>query len=82
LGALISYTSKCSFLDNEPVEKHDVYMGNRSKRGLFITSKGVKINADVNGSANILRKVVGDVVGNNNQPIVGLMLNPLKINFF
>ena len=51
-----SYTSKCSFLDNEPIEKHDTYKGKRVKRGLFRTSKGYLINADVNGAANILVK--------------------------
>ncbi len=51
-----SYTSKCSYLDNEPVKKHDTYKGKRVKRGLFKTSKGYLINADTNGSANILVK--------------------------
>ena len=51
-----SYTSKCSYLDNEPVKKHDTYKGKRVKRGLFRTSQGYLINADVNGSANILVK--------------------------
>jgi len=51
-----SYTSKCSFLDNEPIKKHDVYKGKRVKRGLFRTSNGYLINADTNGAANILVK--------------------------
>lgn len=55
-----SYTSKCSFLDNEPIEKHASYLGKRVKRGLFKSSTGQLINADVNGSLNILRKVMGD----------------------
>lgn len=55
-----SYTSKCSFLDNEPLGKHDNYKGKRISRGLFKTSKGRLINADLNGSLNILRKVFGD----------------------
>ena len=50
------YTSKCSFLDNEPIKKHDTYKGKRVKRGLFRTSQGYLINADTNGSANILVK--------------------------
>lgn len=53
-----SYTSKCSALDKEPIGKHDAYMGKRIKRGLFQSSKGIKINADVNGAMNIMRKVV------------------------
>lgn len=54
-----SYTSKCSFLDNEAIKKQKVYKGKRLKRGLFKSSKGILINADVNGSLNILKKVVG-----------------------
>ncbi len=50
------YTSKCSFLDSESIEHHDKYMGKRVKRGLFIASKGTKINSDVQGSYNILVK--------------------------
>lgn len=49
-----AYTSKCSFLDNETVSKHVTYLGKRVKRGLFISNTGIHINADVNGSLNIL----------------------------
>ena len=51
-----SYTSKCSFLDNESVEKHEEYKGSRVKRGLFKTFFGLLCNADINGAANILKK--------------------------
>ena len=53
-----SYTSKCSFLDNETIEKHDTYMGKRVKRGLFKSNNGRLINADLNGALNILRKEI------------------------
>ena len=49
-----AYTSKCSFLDNEIIGKHETYLGKRVNRGLFISSKGIKINADINGSLNIM----------------------------
>ena len=52
-----AYTSKCSFLDEETIQKHDTYKGKRIKRGLFVSNRGVKINADINGSLNIM--VVG-----------------------
>lgn len=52
-----SYTSKCSFLDLEPILKHDQYVGQRVHRGLFRASHGRLINADVNGAYNIIRKV-------------------------
>lgn len=55
-----SYTSKCSALDLEKICKHENYVGKRTKRGLFRTANGTKINADANGAANILRKVIGN----------------------
>lgn len=54
------YTSKCSSLDLEEIKKHETYKGKRIKRGLFKTHNGIKLNADVNGSLNILRKVIGN----------------------
>lgn len=54
-----SYTSKCSFLDDEDVCKHEEYVGKRIKRGLYKASDGRFINADVNGALNILKKVIG-----------------------
>ena len=50
-----AYTSKCSFLDREKISKHDSYVCRRIRRGLFISSNGIMINADVNGSLNIMR---------------------------
>lgn len=51
-----SYTSKCSFIDKEPIQKHSIYLGKRVKRGLFRTLNKNYINADVNGSYNIMKK--------------------------
>ena len=56
-----SYTSKCSSIDLEDVKKHEVYQGSRIKRGLFKSKEGKIINADVNGSLNILRKAVPNI---------------------
>ncbi|MCK9475581.1 MAG: transposase [Candidatus Muirbacterium halophilum] len=72
-----SYTSKCSFLDNEPVKKHKTYKGQRICRGLFRTSSGKLINADLNGSLNILKKAVPKAFNNG---IEGLAVNPVRIN--
>jgi putative transposase len=58
-----SYTSKCSFLDMESVQKHQTYKGKRIKRRLFRSSTGKLINADINGSLNILRKAFPDAFG-------------------
>lgn len=73
-----NYTSKCSFLDKQPLYKQKQYKGSRLKRGLFKSSDGKLLNADINGAANILRKVIGDVI--YTQPIMGLMFNPVKLN--
>ena len=54
-----SYTSKCSFLDDEYPERRDSYLGKRVKRGLFRASNGSEINADINGAYNILVKAIG-----------------------
>ena len=53
-----SYTSKVSFLDEEPIKHHQNYVGKRIQRGLFLSSTGVVLNADVNAGYNIGRKAV------------------------
>ena len=56
-----SYTSKASFLYLDIVPnycqgvKHK-FSGKRIKRGLYKSKNGLLINADLNGSYNILRK--------------------------
>lgn len=55
-----SYTSKCDSLALESVKRQESYLGKRKKRGMFQSSTGVLLNADVNGAINIARKVVGD----------------------
>lgn len=51
-----SFTSICSFYDNEDICYHKIYKGKRIKRGLFLTSDNKMVNADVNGALNILAK--------------------------
>ena len=51
-----SYTSKCSFVDDEEIKKHTTYSGKRISRELFRTKNGLIINADINGAYNILKK--------------------------
>ena len=76
-----SYTSKCSFFDQEKICKHQKYLGKRTKRGLFIDSKGKKWNADVNGAFNILRKVASDEICYSNfQLVEGFAGNPIRCN--
>ncbi len=71
-----SYTSKCSFLDGEEICKHEAYMGRRVKRGLFKSATGKYINADVNGSYNIMRKAIPNAFANG---IEGFVVNPLVV---
>lgn len=51
-----SYTSKCDHLANEEMKHHEDYLGKRIKRGLFKSSTGHLLNADVNGALGILIK--------------------------
>jgi putative transposase len=74
-----SYTSKCSFLDNEPVGKHQVYAGKRVHRGLFRASDGRHINADVNASYNILRQVIPNAMSNG---IRGAVVHPVQLTLY
>lgn len=74
-----SYTSKCSFLDEEDIHKHSGYQGKRLKRGLFESSNGTRINADVNGSLNIGRKYLTKVnlyTKQLHEDLIKFMVNP------
>ena len=53
-----AHTSKCSFLDNEPIEHQEEYLGKRISRGIFKSSQGTLINADVNATYNIIKKAI------------------------
>ncbi|NEP21945.1 transposase [Moorena sp. SIO3I6] len=82
-----SYTSKASFLDGDSLPKHGakpsgwIPSGKRVRRGLYRTASGKLINADLNGAANILRKVT-------TQPIdlakvgSGILTVPHRYNLF
>lgn len=74
-----SYTSKVDHLAFEELKKHDIYLGKRKKRGLFQSSTGVLLNADVNGAIGIGRKVFGDSYV---REIIdsGFAFNPVKVN--
>lgn len=76
-----SYTSKMDALSKEKLKK-GVSAGKRIKRGLFIRGDGNKINADVNGSLNILRKVIGDEfideINENRYSVTPYKINTLK----
>lgn len=77
-----SYTSKTSFLDNEKPNKETIPKGKRIKRGIFKRPNGEFVNSDVNGSLQILSKVISTRLLDQLRLVVssnGLALNPLKI---
>ena len=85
-----SYTSKASLLDLDPLpvgksgdEKH-TFSGKRVKRGLYRASDGRSINADINGSGNIIRKVAPDAFGlraveDGKEVLASLVVHPVRI---
>jgi len=48
------YTSKCSFLYDEPLHNNQTHLVKRITHSLYRPSKGIEINADVNVTYNIL----------------------------
>lgn len=78
-----SYTSKASFLDQDDLVVYKkgirpIFSGRRIKRGLYRSKSGRLINADVNGSLNILKKAIPNLFRDG---IEGIGLYPIKINF-
>lgn len=77
-----SYTSKTSFLDNEIPNKETIPRVKRIKRGIFKRPNGEYVNSDINGSLQILSKVISIRLLEQLRKVVssnGLALNPLKI---
>jgi putative transposase len=79
-----SYTSKASFLDEDFIptyqagdETNYVFNGKRISRGMYRSNNGTLINADVNGSANILRKVIPKAFANG---IAAVCSQPQVVN--
>lgn len=74
-----SYTSGTSFLDNELPIKENYNKSRRKYRGLFVSNNGTKINADVNGSYQIIKKVFPKAFADG---IEGVGLHPFKVDLF
>lgn len=79
-----SYTSKSSFLDKDILPEYKAeqpytgkFSGERIHRGLYKIKNGTTINADVNGSANILRKSKQNF--DYEKLCIGLLASPLRI---
>jgi putative transposase len=79
-----SYTSKASFLDVDPLPVYDpakptaTFSGKRVRRGLYQAADGRRLNADVNGAYNIIRKVLPDAFGNGGKGIAGAAVHPVR----
>jgi IS605 OrfB family transposase len=79
-----SYTSKASFLDGDAIpvwkgtHQEVKFSGKRVKRGLYRANNGEMVNADVNGSANILRKS-NHRFSDGERVARGLLANPLRV---
>lgn len=77
-----SYTSKTDHFINEPMKHLDERKGKRIKRGLFKSSIGKVLNADINGAIGIMRKVYAI----SDAQIMGLrdrgdVVSPLHLTF-
>ena len=72
-----SYTSGTSFLDNELPVKKFYNKSRRKHRGLFVSNTGKRINADVNGAFQIMRKAIPNT--HKSYGIEGLVLNPFVV---
>lgn len=72
-----SYTSGTSFLDDELPIKENYDKSRRQFRGLFVSNNGTKINADLNGAYQIMKKVFPNSFENG---IKGVDLHPIVIN--
>jgi putative transposase len=61
----------------EPVPE---FSGRRKHRGLYVSKDGFAVNADVNGSLNIGRKVIPEFSGIGDRSLAArpVVINPLK----
>ena len=81
-----SYTSQSSFYDRDPLPTYGdkdipTFSGKRKNRGLYVTKDGFALNADINGSMNIGRKVIPEFEGIRDRSLAArpVVINPLKI---
>src|SRR5215472_6152909 len=77
-----SYTSQASFLDADPLPIYGAadiptFSGKRVTRGLYRAANGRRINADVNGAYNTMRKVLPDSFG---QGRAGTTVCPVRLS--
>lgn len=73
-----SYTSGCSFLDNEYIGKETYDKSRRIVRGLFKSNTEILINSDVNGGYNIIKKAFSEAF--TVDEIEGVHLHPIRVS--
>lgn len=76
-----SYTSKASFLDADPLPVYGstetpAFRGRRVTRGLYRAADGRHINADANGSYNVIRKVAPEAFAQGSR---GCVVHPIRL---
>jgi IS605 OrfB family transposase len=86
-----SYTSKASLLDLDPIPVYGnkdaekvKFSGKRISRGMYQSKSGIAINADVNGSGNIMRKALPNAftahgIGDVNKALASFVVHPERI---
>lgn len=80
-----AYTSKIDHFVEEEMKHHDKYAGRRIYRGLFRSSTGIYINADLNGALGIMRKVfpekalaLAKLIGDSGVAFTPVIVNPIS----
>ena len=80
-----SYTSKASFVDQDDIptygenNKNPTFSGKRVNRGLYKTKDGFLLNADVNGSYNILVKGLSSLGKELDRAVVSYHTRSLRL---
>ena len=80
-----AYTSKIDHFIAEEMKHHDKYAGRRIHRGLFRSSTGIYINADLNGALGIMRKVfpekalaIAELIRNSGVAFTPIIVHPIN----
>ena len=80
-----AYTSKIDHFVEEPMCKQTKYLGRRIHRGLFRSSTGIYINADLNGALGIMRKVflekalaIAELIRNSGVAFTPIIIHPIN----
>ena len=80
-----AYTSKIDHFVEEEMKHHDKYSGKRIHRGLFRSSTGILINADLNGALGIMRKVfpekalaLAKLIGDSGVAFTPIIIHPIN----